>query len=331
MRLELIISFVLFWALTSCNNEDYSTGQDNGKANWIKVESGVTKTLYDIDFFESKNGWIVGDSGIILHTKDGGNKWETQSCNTGTFLKAVDFVDNYCGWACGKDTILCTTDGGETWNLQYFQNLGDGHFRDIQFLNKDTGFAVGGYGDFDSKGILLRTDNGGENWSMLSGNELSTLTKISIENENIWICGFGGKILLSKDAGLSWDEKNFNLTPLPSFTCIQFVDSLHGWVSSRDDYLGFYATQDGGKIWVRISESSFMDIGGVLSFFFINKDLGWLCNFPFDRTLITKDSGSSWETGSDIYQRIYSFTFLQNGDGWAVGSKGGILHYINNN
>ena len=89
-------------------------------------------------------------------------------------------------------------------------------------------------------------------------------------------------------------------------------------------------TTDGGERWVRISETSFKIIGGVLSFCFIDKNIGWMCNFPFGRTLKTTDGGTSWEYDSDIYQRINSFAFLQNGNGWAVGNQGGILQYLKN-
>ena len=34
--------------------------------------------LYDVQFINSNEGWAVGASGLIIHTIDGGEKWEQQ-------------------------------------------------------------------------------------------------------------------------------------------------------------------------------------------------------------------------------------------------------------
>lgn len=43
---------------------------------WTIVESGTTQILYDVDFTDSQNGWVVGDSSTILHSFDGGESWQ---------------------------------------------------------------------------------------------------------------------------------------------------------------------------------------------------------------------------------------------------------------
>lgn len=86
-------------------------------------------------------------------------------------------------------------DGGENWEVKYHKDLGEGRFRDIQFLDANIGFVVGGRESFGSTGVLLKTNAGGKTWQQASLSKLSTLTHISIvDKKNIWVCGFGGTL-----------------------------------------------------------------------------------------------------------------------------------------
>ena len=293
-------------------------------SNWTKVESGVNNRLYDIDFPDEQNGWVVGDSGIILNSKNGGESWNLQNCPTEDILFAVDFIDNKNGWICSRNSILKTSNGGETWKIKYSENLGEGHFRDLQFLDKNNGFVVGGKGSFGSIGVLLKTEDGGETWQDVTPQSSNTLTSISVvDKQNIWICGFGGTILYTIDMGLTWTKKNLDISPSPYLTTIQFVDQHNGWTSSRDDWLGFFRTTDSGNTWIQRSEES-LSIFGVRTFFFIDRLNGWLGTFPGAGPYAiaqTTDGGQGWKfLPEDINARdISSFSFINKELGWAVG------------
>jgi len=59
------------------------------------------------------NIWISGIDGIILHSKDGGETWETQASGTNYALMGISFPDKNNGWAVGPaGTILHTDNGG---------------------------------------------------------------------------------------------------------------------------------------------------------------------------------------------------------------------------
>src|SRR5438105_15702441 len=72
-----------------------------------------------------KEGWAVGDEGVILHTLDGGQTWERQATGLRASLRSVAFVGQYAGWVVGREelphgrgsagVLLYTKDGGETW------------------------------------------------------------------------------------------------------------------------------------------------------------------------------------------------------------------------
>jgi photosystem II stability/assembly factor-like uncharacterized protein len=318
----ILISLIIIFGC----DKNISESNDSEINGWIKIKSSTSAQLYDVDFVNEKDGWVVGDSGVILRSTDGGESWQRQTCPIEDYLFTVDFIDIKNGWICSRNSILRTTNGGKNWEVIYSKDLDEGRFRDIQFITKRTGFVVGGKGSFGSIGVLIKTEDGGETWQQSSLDNSPTLTHISIADEqNIWICGFGGTILSTSDTGLTWTNGNLNILPAPSLTTIQFVDKYNGWVGSRDDYLGFYLTTDGGDKWIRISEESFQVVCGVLSFYFINKNRGWMCNFPFDRILRTEDAGSIWQYDSEIKQRVNSFHFCGGKTGWAVGDYGGIL------
>ena len=65
------------------------------------------------------NGWIVGDSGIILNTDDGGVTWTDQNSGTANRLTDVCFVDPEKGWIVGSNgTLLRTLNSGDTWEVE---------------------------------------------------------------------------------------------------------------------------------------------------------------------------------------------------------------------
>ncbi len=63
----------------------------------------------------------VGEFGHVIYSDDKGATWtQARTVPTQSTLTAVFFADAKTGWAAGHDrTIIATTDGGETWTLQY--------------------------------------------------------------------------------------------------------------------------------------------------------------------------------------------------------------------
>lgn len=64
--------------------------------------------------------WIAGAPGTtVLHSGDGGQKWQTSKTEQTAPLRGLTFIDEYRGWAVGSlGTILHTRDGGLTWRIQ---------------------------------------------------------------------------------------------------------------------------------------------------------------------------------------------------------------------
>ena len=75
--------------------------------------------LFSASFVTEREGWVCGDWGSILHTRDGGATWKEQPSGTVSTLSSIFFIDSLMGWSVGNEgTILHTKDGGLNWVAQ---------------------------------------------------------------------------------------------------------------------------------------------------------------------------------------------------------------------
>ena len=61
--------------------------------------------LRAIHMASAKEGWAVGDDGLVLHTVDGWQTWEQQRTNVRVMLRAVHFVDAFVGYVGRPRTV----------------------------------------------------------------------------------------------------------------------------------------------------------------------------------------------------------------------------------
>ncbi|MBP1682473.1 MAG: hypothetical protein H6Q27_36, partial [Ignavibacteriaceae bacterium] len=66
---------------------------------WKKLQSPVNVTLRYICFVDSLTGWAAGEAGTIIRTTDGGDSWDIQNSTVQTFIMDIFFVDKNLGWA----------------------------------------------------------------------------------------------------------------------------------------------------------------------------------------------------------------------------------------
>ena len=93
-------------------------------------------------FTNLRNGWAVGDKGLIATTDDGGLHWTLQKSGVSTLFMDVFFLNSKTGWIAGQDGLLYTQNGGETWN---HQEASEFQLKGIYFVNKQRGWTVGDY------------------------------------------------------------------------------------------------------------------------------------------------------------------------------------------
>ncbi|MEH6565351.1 MAG: YCF48-related protein [Halopseudomonas sp.] len=159
----------------------------------------------------------VGSRGHILYSDDQGKSWDQADVPVRQLLTAVYFADAKHGWAVGHDAvILHSSDGGETWQMQYRDptldepadpegpGLLERPLMDVWFRDLQTGFAVGAYG------IFLRTDDGGATWQDRSdsidneyGMHYNAIAPV--HNAGLFMVGEMGSMYRSSDYGDTWE------------------------------------------------------------------------------------------------------------------------------
>ena len=104
----------------------------------------LSNDLSTVHFVSKTEGWVVGQEGVILHTADGGKKWEKQKSGVEDALNSIIFLDNKVGWACGDfGTIVHTVDGGKTWK---HEKIGSSKLLGITAVKPNYCWAVGEWG-----------------------------------------------------------------------------------------------------------------------------------------------------------------------------------------
>ena len=171
-------------------NEPLVFRTNDGGATWRRLDSNLPDVrIGRVSFVDKERGWALGlseatsgaASKLILVTSDGGHSWRAQAqspCEDeyGWYV-SLYFTGNRNGWVggqChGRGYLAATTDGGESWNTQYWATDEAGsavnwiHFTDVR-----NGWAIG-------QGSVLRTSDGGKHWEESSATSTSSRSWIS--------------------------------------------------------------------------------------------------------------------------------------------------------
>jgi photosystem II stability/assembly factor-like uncharacterized protein len=169
--------------------------KQNG-ANWEKISTLSTSTLFSLSFISTNTGWVVGENGSVLKTGDG-NSFNKQEIPTKLNLYSVDFVNEKKGCIVGEKGIILTTEDGENYNFSISSVTSD--LFKLQLLDETYGFAVG------EKGVILKTQNGGKTWSNIGIGTKTYLSLFFISPKEGWVVGEEGTILHTTNGGINWE------------------------------------------------------------------------------------------------------------------------------
>src|SRR5258708_37206669 len=80
--------------------------------------------IHAVQFIDDKEGWAVGDEGVVWHSIDGGKNWERQSTGVRASLRSVYFFPEApgVGWAVGREEL--PSGGGSAGVLLFTDNGG---------------------------------------------------------------------------------------------------------------------------------------------------------------------------------------------------------------
>ena len=329
-------------------------------ANWsIPPTLGPIERLVGASFSGTDTGYVVGwngslddlQSGSIYRTTDGGATWDNQmpsfSRTTGETVFdipvsiaavtpdvaiAVGFMV-YVSPGYISGFIYRTTDGGGHWSGHSSASL---PLRAVTFMDASTGIAVG------DGGTILRTINGGIDWSPVLSPTFADLIDVAFTGPNDGIAiSIYGTSLTTNDGGVSWIPRT--VSGISSWKAVAFANPdlaiavVYGHYDGPADppptYLGvqqaLYSTTDGGTTWENLSES--FETNSLRGVSFKDAENGVAIS---DRggILKTTDGGANWRRLTEgsllafVRHPLTSVCYFQPDNIIIAGMYGTVLH-----
>ncbi len=317
--------------------------------------------LYDIQFVDSRNGWAVGDHGVIWHSDDAGETWTLQSSGVNCPLRSVCFLSDQMGWVAGGGTIpftrrsygvvLYTIDGGRTWeNLlaspasvdkqparqqstasttagkkQSTEKPSLPRIRKIKFFTPDDGVIVG-EGTGVEPGGAYATDDGGQSWRALPGKAAPGWLSADFFNPDAGVLvGVRDSVALAMEGKLVVPTR-FERSGVRGRYDVTLREGRGGWLVGDGGLVR--RTENEGLVWQDPPSPLPQGTRDVFDFRTVccRGDKVWLAGNPGSTVWHSPDAGNTWlkqRTGQSIPLARLQFTTDERG--WGVGALGTML------
>jgi len=323
----IILTVLLSCAVEAVANDDY----------WLIQSKQTSQNLSSCEFTDTLNGWIAGDSGLIINTRNNGLNWEPQFTGITNNIIELFFLNGNIGYALAwvldatppnyyGTKIITTKNGGQNWSVTMFPDS-NVFLNTVFFRDSLNGYLAG------SGGKLYYTSDGGADWLLApidSGMDFGfPVNKISFYDENYGI-GVGGAIDIagvvwkSTNGGRSWRTIVVGPEPINDFL---FLDKNNAIGVGGDFEYGSSQinSYNMGANWL-YEEFQVFGIENTISY--RTPQEGWISLGIVDSFLVTTNGGQKWDlTGTPQQSNIYDIAFSSSRNGWAVGNNGVILKY----
>jgi photosystem II stability/assembly factor-like uncharacterized protein len=151
------------------------------------------------------------------------------------------FINETTGCAIANGLFIKTTDGGITWTFTMLPT--DIYLRKIQFTDTQTGYIIGGD---NNHGVLLKTEDGGENWRTINLNSaLEHPEGMYFLNNNTGFITGKNLFIKTTDGGQTWISIKSNAFRI--FNSVNFKNSNEGVATSSNGV--YFKTTNGGVSW----------------------------------------------------------------------------------
>ncbi|MBW8889962.1 MAG: hypothetical protein JF616_19575 [Fibrobacteres bacterium] len=380
----------------------------DGGGNWSRVITPLYARPSSIQATDAQTLYLLNGADSLLRSRDGGTNWLGSPIQKGTFFEDLSFPAPDTGFALSDSGIFKTTNGGTTWvrhkydfasnpaSVLYFLDTRHGYavgnsghayrtddggatwtdrgrtrinrIYSVRFTSPDTGFLAGDTSSNFGLVAILKTVDGGRDWSPVSPPGLTTrFNSIAFTGSRTgYAVGDTGIILKTFDGGDSWSMISTAVTT-EWLHDARFLDSATG-IAVGGINLGtdiILKTGDGGRTW---SSYSLPKLGGFLSIAFATPRIAVAAGLGGSMAR-TRDGGDTWEdisTSMNDYraaivfpsaaigftagagickstdsgatwihqsvptrETLYSIFFPDTLNGFAVGDNGTILHTSN--
>lgn len=203
---------------------------DDQAKTWQQAASPTSASLVALRFIDDQRGWIVGHMGLVLHTEDGGKTWSKQFDGIQAAKIALEaaqkrgddkqvgiaqalvadgpdkpffdlhFANDKTGFIVGAYNLAFRTDdGGKTWQ-DWSAHIDNPKGLHLYALTQ----AGGSYYIVGEQGLLLRSDDDGQNFKPLASPYKGTWFGIADTRDGLVLYGLRGNAFISSDKGKTW-------------------------------------------------------------------------------------------------------------------------------
>ncbi|MFI5144829.1 MAG: T9SS type A sorting domain-containing protein, partial [Ignavibacteria bacterium] len=256
----------------------------DGGSSWIRLFSG-NNALTSVSFPNANTGFVCGSGNygghVLFKTTNGGTNWIGGSNYDSLNIFTVYFINSLTGFQAGNKYIikayvipclLRTTDGGLSWNRQFFTYPPQGSLTSVFFSDTLNGYTQG-------SGYFYKTTNSGISWTQITSTGISNSIYF-INNLTGWSSG-NSFVYKTTNGGSNWSSISVSGT----LYSVWFVNDQLGWVCGSGGEI--YGTINGGTNWTLQSSGSTTNL---FSLSFINSQTGWAVG-AFGRILKTTNGG----------------------------------------
>jgi len=351
----IAIRTFLLWVLFSIP----VAAQTSPVLSWWSVQtSGIDTNLRGVSAVYTPDAkgrpvpvlWASGSNGVILRSLDEGQSWQRLHVAGGDALDFRGIVAFNAATAYvmssgegEKSRIYKTTDGGETWKLQYTGNRKEFFLDSIACLSETHCLALSD--PIDGKFLLLNTIDG-ERWNPLPSDKMAAALPaegafaasnscLLLFGEQIFF-GTGGpaaRVFHSGDSGRTWEVAE---TPLAHGNASSGIFSIASGTGKQVVVVGgdyqdqkrssavVAYSRDNGKTW----QLSKPQPGGYRSAVACDDDLLCVTVGPNGEDISGSGVASKgWKPTDSL--NLNAVAILDFKHGWAVGPKGTIAVFVN--
>lgn len=209
----------------------FITIQD-GDGKWKQIPSGTDARLLGVGGNSAGLTFAVGQFGIVLRSKDGGDSWQRLDLKLSEKIEGgydphlydVHVSEEGVATVVGEfGLIMRSSDAGEHWDIV---NTSDESLLALQIRDDDgVGFAVG------QSGVVFRTEDGGKNWTRLDTDLDANLLAVWVTRDGVVTLPGFRHMAVSDNNGESWLKVQKKLVNRAWFADVAKVGDTPGVVA----------------------------------------------------------------------------------------------------
>ena len=201
----------------------------------------------------------------------------------------------------------------------------------MKFFNKNTGWMSTGGLDNTYISKILKTTNGGDNWTIIKDSirmySFQVLDSVTVYG-NVRNVQANESIYRTFNGGITWDSVSYST--ILGYNSLFFMNIDTGYVGASDSFWGYlFKTTDGGMTLNQIYKDNNPSFGFGLNFLKdkVNGEFYGYCAASNAYMFKTTNSGYNWtQLASGLFNNTGGFYFINKDTGW-VSNHDNFSHY----